>query len=70
MKEAVMVVTCSMHGRHGKCSDILTGKEEAVRETEHKWEDNIRMALKQRGCENVGWNQLAKAVAALLNTVG
>jgi len=26
----------------------------------HRWKDNIKMALKDQICEDVGWNQLAQ----------
>jgi hypothetical protein len=41
-----------------KCIIILVGKSEG--RPRHKWEDNIKMDLKEVGYEGVDWIQLAQ----------
>jgi hypothetical protein len=52
---------------------ILVGKPEGKRLLgRRRWEDNIKMYLKEIGCEGVGWVQLAQEMDrwwALVNTV-
>jgi hypothetical protein len=54
MKEDEMGVTCSMHGR---------GKPEGKRSLKrprNRWEDNIRIDLREIGWEGVDWLHLAE----------
>jgi len=42
---------------------VLVGKPEGMRplgRPRHRWEDNIRMDLRELGCEGVDWRELAK----------
>jgi hypothetical protein len=54
--------TCSTHGRDEKHS-ILVGKPEGKRQfgrSRHRWEDNIRMDLRETGWERVEYTHLAQ----------
>jgi len=53
---------CSTHGRR-KIHRILLGKSEGKRplgRSAYRWEDNIKMGLKEVGCEGVVWIHLAQ----------
>jgi hypothetical protein len=42
---------------------VLVGKPEGKRlvgKPRHRWEDNIKMDLKEVGCGGMGWNELAE----------
>jgi hypothetical protein len=46
--------------------NILVGKPEGKRSLgrpRHRWEDNIRMDVRERGWKDVGWNNLAQGRA-------
>jgi hypothetical protein len=65
--------TLSTHGSyiHTKCGR-KTLREETTQKTRHKWEDNIRMDLRERGWEGVDWIHLAQdrdQWSAVVNTV-
>jgi len=52
----------SMNGRDKKCMKYLVGKPKGKRpliRPRHRWEDNIRMELKEVGWEGVDWMHLA-----------
>jgi hypothetical protein len=55
---------CSTHGRHEKSIQILIGKPEGKRplgrRSRRRWEDNIRMDLKEIVWEGVDWIYLAQ----------
>jgi hypothetical protein len=54
---------CSTHKLRKKCIKIVVGKPEGKRALERsrrKWEDNIRMTLRERGCEDVEWIHLVQ----------
>jgi hypothetical protein len=51
-----------MNGRDKKCMKYLVGKPKGKRpliRPRHRWEDNIRMELKEVGWEGVDWMHLA-----------
>jgi len=54
--------TCSAYGEMKNAYKILVGKPDGkrqLRRPRHKWEDNIRMDLPERGWEDVHWIYLA-----------
>jgi len=54
---------CSTQDRNKKCIKILVVKPEGRRplgRSGHRWEDNIRMDLREIGCEGVDWMHLAE----------
>jgi hypothetical protein len=62
-------------GEESNVYRVLMGKPEGKRpfeRTRHRWEDGIRMDLREIGCESVDWLQLAQDRdwwQALVNTV-
>jgi hypothetical protein len=59
---------CSTHGREGICIDRQPeGKRPLVR-PRHRWENTIKMDLKELGYEGVNWIHLAQDRVAV-NTV-
>ena len=56
--------TCSStYGAIQKCTQILVGKPESKRplgRPRRRWEDNIKMNLKEVGCDPRGWIDLAE----------
>jgi len=53
---------CSMHGSDGSAHKILVGKHEGnrpIRRPRCRWEDNIRMNLREIEWEYVDWMHLA-----------
>jgi hypothetical protein len=54
---------CNMHGRDKKCTKIFIGRHEEKRPLERprrRWEDNIKMDIKEIGWEGVNWIHLAR----------
>jgi len=35
-------------------------KEETIRETQHRWEDNLKMDLEEVGCGGMDWIELTQ----------
>jgi hypothetical protein len=66
---------CSTHRRDEKCYSILVRIPEGKRllkKPRHKWEDNIRMDVRESGWENVEWIHLVQdryELQALVNVV-
>jgi hypothetical protein len=51
-----------MHGRNEKCIEILvikSGGKRTLRRPRHKWEDNIKMDLREIEWEGVDWIHMA-----------
>jgi hypothetical protein len=67
--------TCGTHGRGEEVYRVLMGKPEGKRplgRPRRRWEDEIRMDLRETGCGSVDWIQLAQdrdCWRALVNTV-
>jgi hypothetical protein len=70
-----MVKACSTHGEKRNAYRILVGKPEGRRplgRLRHRWEDNIKMDLREIGWGSMGWIDLAQdrdQWRALVNTV-
>jgi hypothetical protein len=50
-----------MHGRGERCLQVLVGRPEGKRplgRPRHRWEDNIKMDLREIGIDGVNWIQL------------
>jgi hypothetical protein len=55
--------TCSTHGGGEKCLQILVGSPEGKRplgRPRSRWEDNIKMDLRDIGIDRVNWIRLAQ----------
>jgi hypothetical protein len=55
--------TCGTHGRGEECVQVFMGKLEGKRQLERprrRWEDCIRMDLREIGCGSVDWIHLAQ----------
>jgi hypothetical protein len=55
--------SCSMHGEKRKACRILVGKPEGKRPLGRRrcrWEDNIKMDLREIGCGCMDWIDLAQ----------
>ena len=55
--------TCSTYGEIQKCIEILVGKPEGKRPLGRprcRWEDNIKMDLREVGCDPGDWIYLAE----------
>jgi hypothetical protein len=55
--------TCGTHGRGEECVQGFDGKarrKEPLLRPRHRWEDGIRMDLRDSGCGGVKWIQLAQ----------
>ena len=55
--------TCSTYGRIQKCIESLVGVSEGKKplgRPRRIWEDNIRMELKEEGCDARDWIALAE----------
>jgi hypothetical protein len=67
--------TCGTHGREEECVQGFDGKatrKEPLGRARHRWEDGMRMVLKEIGCGSVDWIQLAQdrdRWRAVVNTV-
>jgi hypothetical protein len=70
-----MVMENDVHGREEKCIHDLVGKPQRkimIGRPRHRWENNIKMTLKEMGWEGVNWIDLAQdrdQPRALVNTV-
>jgi len=51
--------TCSIYGKTGSLYKVLVGKPE-VKRPRRRWQNNIKMYLKELGWEGVEWIQLAQ----------
>jgi hypothetical protein len=54
---------CSAHGGDDKCVQILVGKPERKRRhrrPRHRWEDDIKMDIREIVLEGVDWTHLAR----------
>jgi hypothetical protein len=66
---------CSAHGDKGNAYRVLVGKPEGWRPLEsprRRWEDNVKMDLREIGCGGMDWIDLAQdrnEWRALVNTV-
>jgi hypothetical protein len=66
---------CSTNGGDEECIRILVQKPEGKRPLErprHRWVDNIKMDLREIGCDGMDWLELAEDRdhwRALVNTV-
>jgi hypothetical protein len=63
IKEDEMYRTCSMHGRKINSYEILVGKpegKELLGRPRYKWEDEIRIYLREVGWEGVDWIHFAQ----------
>jgi hypothetical protein len=52
-----------MHGGGERCFQVLVGKPEGKRplgRPRHKWEDNIKMDLRELGIDGANWIRLAE----------
>jgi hypothetical protein len=61
--------TCSKQGKKRKAYKILVGKPEEQRllgRHRCRWEDNIKMDLKETGCGGMDWSDLAQNSGGLL----
>jgi hypothetical protein len=67
--------SCSAHGEDEKCIKRFGQKTEGkrpLRRPRHKWEDNIRIDLREIGWEGVDWMHLVQdrdQCRAVVNTV-
>jgi hypothetical protein len=67
--------TCGTHGRGEECVQDLMGKPEGKRplgRPRRRWEDGVRMDLREIGWRSVDWIQLAQdrdRWRAVVNTV-
>jgi hypothetical protein len=75
VKEDEMDGVCSTHGEKRNAYRILVGKPERKRplgKPRHRWEDNIRMNVREIGWGGMDWIDLAQdrdQWRALVNTV-
>jgi hypothetical protein len=63
IKEDEMVGACSKHGRHENAYYIVNGTpggKRSLGRPRRKWEENIRMDLREIGREGVDWIHLAQ----------
>jgi hypothetical protein len=66
---------CSTHGAKKKACRILVGRPEGKRplgRPRRRWEDNVKLDLRQVGCGGMDWFDLAQdrdQWSALVNTV-
>jgi hypothetical protein len=75
MKEDEVGWTCDTHGGGERCLQVLVGRPEGKRplgRPRHRWEDNIKMYLREIGIDGVNWIWLAwdrVQCRAFVNTV-
>jgi hypothetical protein len=54
---------CDTNGKKRNAYRILVGKSEGKRQLEgprHRWVDNMKMDLRERGCSDMDWIDLAQ----------
>jgi hypothetical protein len=75
IKEDEIGRACGTHGKEDECHRILVGKPERkrhIRTPRRRWEDNIKMDLREIGWGGMDWIDLAQdreQWRALVNTV-
>jgi hypothetical protein len=63
VKQSGVGGTCGTHGRGGKSVQVLVGNSEGKRplgRLRRRWQDGIRIALRETGWRSVDWIQLAQ----------
>jgi hypothetical protein len=71
MKDSKIGGTCGMQRKDQKCIQNI-GRKTPLRRPRCSWEDNIKMDLKEIGCEGVDYTPLAQdrnQRRAIVNTV-
>jgi hypothetical protein len=62
MKEDEVGGTCGMHGGRERCLQDFgweVRREEPLERPRRRWEDNIKMVLREIGIDGANWIQLA-----------